>query len=108
MKYLVLVVCFIGIVVLGYSLYNVDGIDYEVNKARIDSLNTIILDLELEQTTQDSIIKAYQQQVDHLDTLLQEQKGQLTKTKKDYEQRIKNVNGYTPDELNQFFTDRYN
>lgn len=108
MKYLILIGTIVGVCILTFLLFADQTKQYEKEKSKIDSLNAVIVGLEVEQIKQDSLINSYKAYINTLDSGINEQKNKISKTKKEYEQKIQNVNGYTPDELNQFFTDRYN
>lgn len=76
-------------------------------KAKLDSLNKIIKEIEFEQQKLDSNIVSYNQKIDEVDNHIDNIKGQKTIVKEIYHEKISSVDKLTVRELDSFFTDRY-
>lgn len=76
-------------------------------KAKIDSLNQMIKEIELEQKKLDSNIVTYNKKIDEVDDHIDNIKGQKTIVKEIYHEKISSVDKLTVRELDSFFTDRY-
>ena len=76
-------------------------------KAKIDSLNQMIKEIELEQKKLDSNIVTYNKKIDEVDDHIDNIKGQKTIVKEIYHEKITSVDKLTVRELDSFFTDRY-
>lgn len=77
-------------------------------KAKIDSLNLMIKEIELEQKKLDSNIVSYNQKIDEVDNHIDKIKGQKTIVKEIYHEKINSVDKLTSPELDSFFSNRYN
>lgn len=104
----------VGLTVIGMLILFSVYIDKQPLQAKyskqllaIDSLNNQIKDLNKQQLRQDSIILSQYKKLKDLDIQVKETQTKLTKTRKDYENKIKAVRSYTPTELDSFFTNRY-
>ena len=82
-------------------------IPYELTH-QIDSLSAVNAKLELEAKSFDSIITRYKTQIDMLDSQIVFNQGRFDTAKKKASTTIKKVKGYTLDEVDSFFKDRYN
>lgn len=82
-------------------------IPYELTH-RIDSLTAVNAKLELEAKSFDSVITRYKFQISMLDSEIVFNEGRLDTAKKKAGIKINKVKGYTPDEVDSFFKDRYN
>jgi peptidoglycan hydrolase CwlO-like protein len=76
-------------------------------KSKIDSLNQMIKEIEIEQKKLDSNIVSYNQKIDEVDNHIDNIKGQKTIVKEIYHEKISSVDKLTVRELDSFFTDRY-
>lgn len=81
-------------------------IPYELTH-QIDSLTAENAKLELEAKSFDSIITRYKTQIDMLDSEIVFNQGRFDTAKKKAGIKINKVKGYTPDEVDSFFKDRY-
>lgn len=80
---------------------------YAKEKAIIDSLNRVVLDLVKQQASQDSIIATYKGKVDSLNKEIAITEGKLDKSRKDHGIKIQAASNYTPSEVDKFLSDRY-
>ena len=76
-------------------------------KAKIDSLNMMIKEIELEQKKLDSNIVTYNKKIDEVDDHIDNIKGQKTIVKEIYHEKISSVDKLTVRGIDSFFTDRY-
>jgi vacuolar-type H+-ATPase subunit I/STV1 len=76
-------------------------------KAKIDSLNTVIKDIYKDQQKLDSNIESYNKKIDEVDDNINNIKGQKTIVKEIYHEKINSVNNYSDRELDSFFSARY-
>jgi peptidoglycan hydrolase CwlO-like protein len=74
---------------------------------KIDSLSYVINNYEVEQDKLTNNILELQQKVINLDHEIDSTTQVLYKTRKYYEKKIRDINDYTPSELDKFFSDRY-
>ena len=77
-------------------------------KVKIDSLNLMIKEIELEQKKLDSTIQGYNEKIDEVDNHIGKIKGQKTIVKEIYHEKINSVDKLTTPELDSFFSNRYN
>jgi hypothetical protein len=77
-------------------------------KAKIDSLNTLIEEIHKDQLKLDSTIEGYNQKIDEVDDHIGKIKGQKTIVKEIYHEKINNVDKLSNPQLDSFFSDRYN
>ena len=82
-------------------------IPYELTH-KIDSLKAENVRLQLEAEAYDSVIDRYKLQIDMLDSEIVFNHNRLDTAKKKAGIKINKVKGYTPDEVDSFFKDRYN
>ena len=98
-----------GIFILYYIIFfltpKIQMVDEE--KAKLDTLNKIIKEIELEQQKLDSNIVSYNQKIDEVDNHIDNIKGQKTIVKEIYHEKISSVDKLTVRELDSFFTNRY-
>lgn len=80
---------------------------YAKEKAIIDSLNNVVIDLVKQQASQDSLIAIYKQKIDSLDEEIAVTEKELAKSKKDHGKKIQAASNYTPSQVDSFFTNRY-
>ena len=99
------------IVVLTYLLTRpnatVDGLTIK-ERERIDSLNIYIVELEHRQRVSDDLIVKYKQDINLLNHKIDSTKTRVIQIRSYYENKLKNVSRYTPTELDNFFSARYN
>ena len=82
-------------------------IPYELTH-KIDSLKAENVRLQLQIKGYDSTINRYKIQIDILDSEIVFNHSRLDTAKKKAGIKINKVKGYTPDEVDSFFKDRYN
>ena len=80
--------------------------DNQYNK-KIDSLNNVIDRVEKEQIRLDTNISHYNQEMVKVDNNIEKIKSEKTIINNIYHEKINDVNNYTNDELDSFFTVRY-
>jgi hypothetical protein len=104
------------IVQLGFALFIVYWIVFvltptskmaEVTAKKIDSLNTLIQQRELEQKKLDSNISVFNQEIENIDNNISKIKSEKTIVKEYYHEKINDVDKYSDDELDSFFAVRY-
>lgn len=76
-------------------------------RKKIDSINTIINRIEGEQIKLDSNIAHYNQEIIKVDHNIEKIKIEKTTINNVYHEKINDVNNYTDDKLDSFFTIRY-
>lgn len=86
--------------------------NYVVNRnteyyQKIDSLNLFINRIEVQQKKLDSNIVHYKQEIIKIDHNIEKIKTEKTTINNIYHEKINDVNNYTDDELDSFFTTRY-
>jgi len=77
-------------------------------RAKIDSLNTLIEEIHKDQQKLDSTIEGYNQKIDEVDEHIGKIKGQKTIVKEIYHEKINNVDKLSHPQLDSFFSNRYN
>lgn len=100
-----IIVILIGYIILQPTPQPVDK--YAKEKATIDSLNRVVVDLIKQQASQDSLIAIYKHKIDSLDKAIAITEGELAKSRKDHGTKIQAASSYTPSEVDYFFTNRY-
>lgn len=101
----VIIVVLFGYIILQPTPQTVDK--YAKEKATIDSLNRVVVDLIKQQASQDSLIAIYKQKIDSLDKEIAITEKELAKSKKDHGTKIQAAGNYTPSQVDSFFTNRY-
>jgi len=86
---------------------SVDLPDYSKQKQTIDSLNNMVLDLKKEQVTFDKTLKFHQYKISLINYRIDSTKQEITNIRNYYGKKIRDINKYTPSELNNFFSSRY-
>jgi hypothetical protein len=76
-------------------------------KQKIDSVNIIVKEIYKNQQKLDSSIVVYNKKLDEVDNHINKIKGQKTIIKKNYYEKINRVDGYTNNNIDSFFTNRY-
>ena len=76
-------------------------------KAKIDSLNVLILEMNKNQQILDDKIDGINEEIVEVDKDIDKIKGQKTVVKEIYHEKINRVNTLTEPELDEFFSDRY-
>ncbi len=76
-------------------------------KAKIDSLNVLILEMNKNQQILDDKIDGINEEIVEVDNDINKIKGQKTVVKEIYHEKINRVNTLTEPELDEFFSDRY-
>ena len=76
-------------------------------KAKIDSLNTVMQNIYKEQQKLDSTITEYNGKIDAVDNHIDKIKGQKTIIKEIYHEEINRVDTYTDNDVDSFFSNRY-
>jgi hypothetical protein len=77
-------------------------------KHALDSLNRVSIELAKKQKQSDSIINLYQIKVDEVDFKIKNIKEKTTIVREYYHEKTKEVNKYTPSQIDSFFKNRYN
>jgi hypothetical protein len=76
-------------------------------KAKIDSLNVNIKNLEKTQNSLQTKIDDFNQEIIKIDDKIIEIKGQKTIIKEIYHEKIRSISNYTDNQLDSFFAERY-
>jgi len=76
-------------------------------KAKIDSLNVLIMEMNKNQQILDDKIDGINEEIVEVDKDIDKIKGQKTVVKEIYHEKINRVNTLTEPELDEFFSDRY-
>jgi hypothetical protein len=76
-------------------------------KAKIDSLNVLIMEMNKSQQILDDKIDGINEEINEVDKDIDKIKGQKTVVKEIYHEKINNVSNFTEPELDGFFSDRY-
>ena len=81
--------------------------DYTDQKQKIDSLNNVIIGLEGKQVELNQSIVYQQLEIDVLNKQIDSTSKEIMQVKKYYGKKIKAITTYTPTQLDDFFTKRY-
>jgi uncharacterized coiled-coil protein SlyX len=81
--------------------------DYTEQEQKIDSLNNVILGLEDKQLELNRSIAYQQNEIVVLNKQIDSTNIEIVKVKEHYGKKIKNITTYTPTQLDNFFTERY-
>lgn len=76
-------------------------------KAKIDSLNVLIMEMNKNQQILDDKIDGINEEIVEVDKDLDKIKNKKTVVKEIYHEKINSVNNFTEPELDGFFSDRY-
>jgi hypothetical protein len=76
-------------------------------KAKIDSLNVLIMEMNKNQQILDDKIDGINEEIVEVDKGIDKIKGQKTIVKEIYHEKINSVSNFTEPELDSFFSDRY-
>lgn len=74
---------------------------------KIDSLNSIIKDMENHQKKLDTTINIFNNQINNVDNNVNKIKNQKTVIKEIYHEKINNVTTYDRNQVDSFFSERY-
>jgi peptidoglycan hydrolase CwlO-like protein len=85
----------------------VDLSKYDKQKQEIDSLNRTLIDLEKKQVELDNSILQHQVKIDSLNNEINTTNQEITDIRVRYDKKLKDINNYTPSQLNDFFSERY-
>lgn len=99
------------ILLIVWSIYFIITPAFEINKdslKKIDSLNNTILLIEQEQHKIDSQLLKYNKEIDKIDDNISNIKNEKTIIREIYHEKINNVNTYNTNQLDSFFSSRYN
>ena len=77
-------------------------------KHALDSLNRISIELVEKQKKSDSIISEYQMKVNEVDLKISNIKEKTTVVREYYYEKQKQIDKYTPTQIDSFFKNRYN
>ena len=86
---------------------SINPTDYSKQKQTIDSLNNMVLDLKKEQIIFDKALKSHQYKISLINYRIDSTKQEITNIRNYYGKKIRDINKYTPSELNRFFSSRY-
>jgi len=92
---------------LTFRSVNTDFSKYEIQKQEIDSLNNVLIDLQKKQTELDKSVLSHQDIIDSLNNEISYTNQKITDIQAYYDKKIKDINNYTPSQLNEFFANRY-
>ena len=81
--------------------------DYTQQKQKIDSLNSVIIKLEDKQIELNRSIFDQQLEMNILSHSIDSTNKEIVKVRKYYAKKIKDITTYTPTQLDNFFTERY-
>ena len=76
-------------------------------KAKIDSLNVLIMEMNKNQQILDDKIDGINEEIVEVDKDIDKIKGQKTVVKEIYHEKINRAGNFTEPELDGFFSDRY-
>ena len=79
----------------------------EKSVKKLDSLNSLIKDVEVEQKKLDSLIVSYDEEVDKIELKIDKIKEQKTIIKEYYHEKIITIDAYGRKQLDSFFSKRY-
>jgi hypothetical protein len=82
-------------------------ISYDPYRSKIDSLNIELKYIKDRQNILGSQIKRYKDSIDVSNNKIDSLGKELIKTRIYYGKKIKDIGGYTPSELSNFFSNRY-
>jgi peptidoglycan hydrolase CwlO-like protein len=85
----------------------VDLSKYDKQKKEIDSLNNVLVSFQKKQLELDKSILYHQNRIDSLTDKISNTNQEITNTRAYYDKKIKDINNYTPSQLNDFFAKRY-
>jgi peptidoglycan hydrolase CwlO-like protein len=85
----------------------VDLSKYDKQKQEIDSLNRTLIDLQKKQVELDNSILQHQFKIDSLNIEINTTTQEITDIRVRYDKKLKDINNYTPSQLNDFFSERY-
>lgn len=77
-------------------------------RQKLDSLNKMVQEIELQQKKLDSNILDFNNKVNEIDLNIDKLKGEKTIIREIYHEKINSVDKYTNPQLDSFFTNRYN
>ena len=80
---------------------------YTQQKQKIDSLNSVIIKLEDKQIELNRSIFDQQLEINILNHSIDSTNKEIVKVRKYYAKKIKDITTYTPTQLDNFFTERY-
>ena len=86
---------------------NVDLSKYDKQKKEIDSLSNIISGLQVEQVHLNQSILQSQNKIDSLDNEIINTNQEITNIREHYGKKIRDILNYTPQQLDDFFSERY-
>jgi len=85
----------------------VDMSKYDKQKQQIDSLSSVIGELQKEQITLDNSIQKHQNVIDSLDNEINNTNKEIADVREYYGKKIRDILNYTPQQLDDFFSKRY-
>jgi peptidoglycan hydrolase CwlO-like protein len=80
---------------------------YDKQKTEIDSLSNNIKVLQKEQIKLNKSLLTHQNKIDSLNYQIDSTNQELTSTRNYYGKKIRDINNYTPTQLDDFFSKRY-
>jgi peptidoglycan hydrolase CwlO-like protein len=86
---------------------NVDLSKYDKQKQEIDSLNNMLINLQQKQFELDKSVLSHQSTIDSLVNEISYTNQKIIDIRAYYDAKIKDINNYTPSQLNEFFSNRY-
>ena len=84
-----------------------DPSKYDKQKTEIDSLSNNIKVLQKEQIKLNKSLLTHQNKIDSLNYQIDSTNQELTSTRNYYGKKIRDINNYTPTQLDDFFSKRY-
>jgi peptidoglycan hydrolase CwlO-like protein len=85
----------------------VDLSKYNGQKQEIDSLNHTLINLQKKQVELDNSILQHQVKIDSLNNEINITNQEIIDIRVRYDKKLKDINTYTPSQLNDFFSERY-
>ena len=86
---------------------NIDASKYDKQKTEIDSLNNNIKSLQKEQIELNKSLLSHQSKINSLNYQIDSTNQELTSIRNYYGKKIRDINNYTPSQLDDFFSKRY-
>ena len=103
----ILIVCVLLLVIS--LVFNFSNTNFKSSEEynKIDSLNKILKNIELNQQKLDSTIQVYNKEIKMIDQNISKIKSDKILIMKQYNEKINRVNSFNTNQLDSFFTDRY-
>lgn len=106
---IVTLILFCAVILMGGYIYKSrGGTDYTEYERKIDSLDVVVSNLELQQLAKDSALVYYKYQLDSLGIEKKAVEREINDVRQFYSKAIKDIGKLSITQLDSFFTARYN